>query len=445
MKPNAKVSKSLTKGLFLAIGLLFPTTSAFGQGIVLPGVGPINRSMGGAAAAAPIDAAGAIHWNPASITKLQSEMLFGAEFLHTQTEVSSSLPANSFGPGVPPIPLSGSDSSRSGLPVLPTIGLVHNPEGSRVALGLGVFTIGGFGVNYPASQSNPILTAQAPNGFGIGNGSSRLSLIQIAPTVAYKFTDRLSLGFAPTITIGDLSLTPALFAAPDDANGDSFATYPDAVNGRPRYGLGIQVGLFWESGDRWSLGAALKTKQWFEEFEFLSADEVGGPNRFSTNPEYPLILNVGAAYAVDSRTLLAADVRYIDYTNANFFGNAAAFDSQGRVTGLGWDSTLGIAVGCQRTVNQNLSVRVGYNYGENPIADENTAFNVLSPAIWNHAVSTGCTIRLTENLSFSTSYVRVFESQTQGALLSPLGAVPGSTVELAQESDTLAFGFNTKY
>ena len=55
---------------------------AVAQGIVVPGVGPINRSMAGAAVAAPIDAAGAMHWNPAAISGLRtSQMLFSVEFL----------------------------------------------------------------------------------------------------------------------------------------------------------------------------------------------------------------------------------------------------------------------------------------------------------------------------------------------------------------------------
>jgi long-subunit fatty acid transport protein len=47
-------------------------------GDALGGVGPINRSMGGAAVAAPIDAAGARFWNPASIAGLSSSELESA-------------------------------------------------------------------------------------------------------------------------------------------------------------------------------------------------------------------------------------------------------------------------------------------------------------------------------------------------------------------------------
>ena len=51
--------------LFMTLGSV-PARAQFG--LALSGVGPINRSMGGAAVAAPIDAAGAFFWNPATIS-----------------------------------------------------------------------------------------------------------------------------------------------------------------------------------------------------------------------------------------------------------------------------------------------------------------------------------------------------------------------------------------
>ena len=78
------------------------------QGIVIPGAGPVNRSMGGAGVAAPLDAAGALLWNPASITGLEtSEFVIGAEFLYLDTNVGSTLAPNALGPNIPPVALSG--------------------------------------------------------------------------------------------------------------------------------------------------------------------------------------------------------------------------------------------------------------------------------------------------------------------------------------------------
>ncbi len=71
-------------------------------GIALSGAGADNRAMGGASTAAPLDASGALYWNPAGITGLQgSEANLGLEGLWPHAKLSSSLPANSLGPAIP--------------------------------------------------------------------------------------------------------------------------------------------------------------------------------------------------------------------------------------------------------------------------------------------------------------------------------------------------------
>ena len=45
--------------------------SADAQGVYLPSIGPTNQSFGGAATAAPIDLAGALYWNPATLSGLK--------------------------------------------------------------------------------------------------------------------------------------------------------------------------------------------------------------------------------------------------------------------------------------------------------------------------------------------------------------------------------------
>ena len=56
--------------LSASILALFSTSPAWPQGLVLPSAGPINGSMAGASVAASIDPAGALYWNPATISAL---------------------------------------------------------------------------------------------------------------------------------------------------------------------------------------------------------------------------------------------------------------------------------------------------------------------------------------------------------------------------------------
>ena len=81
--------------VLVTIILLLTATPAQAQfGVVLSGAGPINRSMGGAAVGAPLDASGALYWNPATIGGLRrSEVELGAELITPRARLGSSVPA----------------------------------------------------------------------------------------------------------------------------------------------------------------------------------------------------------------------------------------------------------------------------------------------------------------------------------------------------------------
>src|SRR5205085_1011639 len=100
------------------------------------------------------------------------------------------------------------------------------PEGSPVSFGLGIHAVAGFGVDYPGSRFNPLLTPPPPAGVGVGPVFSQYQVLQITPAAAYQVTDRLSVAAGPIVDLAYLQVDPGLNAAPDDANGDGFASFP---------------------------------------------------------------------------------------------------------------------------------------------------------------------------------------------------------------------------
>ncbi len=194
-------------------------------GGLLAGAGATNRSMAGASTAAPLSAAGALYWNPATISGLpRSELEAGAELLFVHTQVDSSYSSNALGPSIPPIGLAGQTKSDTGVTPLPTLALAYLPEDSAFSFGLGIFAVAGFGVDYAGSTTNPALTAHPPAGIGFGPIDSDFQVLQIHPAFAFKLTDRLSIGGGPTVDLARLRVDPFILAAPDNANGDAFFT-----------------------------------------------------------------------------------------------------------------------------------------------------------------------------------------------------------------------------
>ena len=222
-KPTVTIRKYCTAGVLLA-GILATGPLAMGQGIALRGVSPVNESMAGASTACPIDSAGALHWNPATISGLPcSDISFGMELILPTTTLSSRCG-----------PFSGSDQSEPGVSPVPSMAFVHKCDDSRWTYGVGLFGIGGSSVNYPASLTNPILMAQP---HGLGDLAANVDIYQIVPTVSYQCTEHLSIGFAPTITMARLFATP-LFLGPQIAP----ETWPAGVGTRYAWGGGFQLG-----------------------------------------------------------------------------------------------------------------------------------------------------------------------------------------------------------
>jgi long-chain fatty acid transport protein len=400
------------------------------MGILFTGAGPVNLSMGGASVGAPLDASGALYWNPASMSALPSSSIdFGVELLAPQTRLSSSIS----GIGA------GSDRGDDGVFPIPSMALVYKPEGSPLTYGLGIFTIGGFGTNFPASTTNPILTPQPPAGGGLGSIYTNLAALQLTPNVSYQVNDRLSIGGGPTLTLANLAADPLFLTAPN-SNG----AYPSGTHSQLNWGGGFQVGAFYKLDDGWNLGASIKSPQWMDSFHFDTVNQFGTPHQATFRFDIPMIVSFGVGYTGFDRWTLAADVRYVDYHNTDGFSQSG-FAPTGAVQGLGWRSIFALSVGAQYQMTDYLSVRMGYSYNQDPISDAQTSSNVASPTILENAVYLGFSYHVSDALSLSVAYAHLFQNSISGPLVTPAGAVPGSSVGLTTSADLLVIGATVKF
>ena len=422
----------LARSILLALmGVGLCAVSARAQfGITQSGAGPINRSMAGASTAAPLDASGALYWNPATISGLQqSELEFGSEILYPETRLSSRIP----GLGA------GSDRGDDGVFIVPSVGLVYKPECSQWTFGMGLVAAGGFGTNYPASRTNPILTAQPPFGVGLGSVYSNFQLLQLVPTASLQLTPHLSVGMAPTVDLANLSADPGVLSAPNP-NGQ----FPSVTHGHTTWGAGFQAGAYYTTDAGWNFGASFKSPQWFEPFRYYTTDSRGRPETLKLHFDYPMIVSVGTAYTGMEGWTFAGDLRFIDYHNANGF-QTAGFGANGAVRGLGFDSIFVAAVGAQYQATDALSVRMGYSYNTNPIPNENTLFNAASPVILQHTLYAGASYKVTPAFVLSMAYAHAFDNSITGPLVTPAGPVPGSSVTSQVSADTFMFGATVKF
>jgi len=438
--------RHLIGGLLAAVSFL--PANVWAQGLIVPGAGARNRSMAGASTAAPLDAAGASYWNPAAIGGLaKDQFYFSAELVYCDTNTSSFVPAGAVIPPAasggpfPPTDQGGTTFSDSGLAALPTIALIYHPENPRVTIGLGVFAAIGGTANFAGDPTNPVFTphnpppqfggtGSPPYTFGFGPQYSSAAALQLAPIIAYRCTDRLTIGGGPTIDMMSLTFDPAFFAA-RNSNG----TFPPATHGRPFWGGGFQAGVFYELNPCWNFGLSYKSEQWFETFHYNSADETGVALDIFLDYSLPSIVSFGVAYRGFRNTILAFDLRYLDYAAASTLGEPVS------AGGTAWQSIFAAAFGMQYQFNDKLSFRMGLLVSENPIANTATLFNVELPTINQYQFSLGMTTRLGRKLSLDFAWVHGFENSIEG----PIGQVPGTTVGIDQSLDSWIFGLGCDY
>lgn len=378
------------------------TSFVNGQGMIVTGVGPVNRSMGGAGTAAPLDAIGAVHWNPGSITGLESNQVsFGLEGLSADIQMSTTIAG-----------VTNHTNGDAGIANIPAVGWVHHIDNTDLSIGLGVYGIAGFRNAMPANLSDPILA----------NGPlfADAELMQLAPTLAYSLSDQLSIGFAPTITSARVTLDPL---------GPSVVT-PDPTPGtgsRNHWGAGFQAGVFYTTQSDWQLGFAFKSPQWFEDFQFLAPSEI-----ITFDLDYPMILSAGLTYNGFSRLVLSSDIRYIDYRNT------AGFDA------LGWRSVWAAAVGAQYHLSDMWALRAGYNANQNPIQSEDVFTNISTPLIQNQNIAAGVTCKLTQNVDVVGAYVYLVDNDVTGPLPSAVFG-PDATLTNRIRAHSFSLGLLVNY
>ena len=406
--------------------------SAHAQGVMLRSVGAVNASVGGTATAMPLDASGAIYWNPASISALKkNEMTFGLELIQPQSRVKSSVPT-------PDGIFSGSTKGESGVTPVPSMGFVwrkcpHSP----ITYGLGMGAVGGAASLYPHDTNNPILADHGK--------SATVIILQVTPTVSVKLSDRLSVGVAPIVDLASLNINPMSLNRPFNAPLDTYGT-------RYVWGLGFQVGTLYDFKNNFKVGFTFKSPVWAEKLYFTgtkygaSVDSLTDEAILTATPtsanfqlNLPMILSAGISYDGFQNTIVGLDVRYHDY--ANSAGLKKGVNRTGVVEGLDWNSVFTISTGMEHRINNQLKARLGYCWNQNPIPARSSYLCVSAPMITQHVFSCGFTYAFARDLEMSATYSHAFKAKLTGEIM----GLPGTSVTNILSSDALFMGITKKW
>ncbi len=430
------------KNVFFTLGLLYTSSFFYAQtGHIMQGIGATNMSMGGAATAQPLEISGALQWNPAAIAVFDSKIIkFDLGLFYSSPELYSTVPEFDSSGNPTGNFYNGNTKDDRGVSPMPALAMVWGKENCKHTFGASVFGISGFGVTFPESSTNPINMPQSMGGFG--RIESDYMLLQFGFTWAYEFSDKFSIGVAPTFNYASLELMPNPTANP------TMAGYP-STNKASATGFGGQFGLFYDSGKGLKAGASYKTQQFFSAFNFENTylDNSTGTNEFKMN--YPAIISFGLGYS-KNKFDLALDYRIVDYENTDGFSKTG-WTPTASVVGFGWKNVSIVSAGIQYKGFEKLPLRFGYTYSSNPIDSKVTMFNIPATAIIENAFQFGFSYKATNDLVFDAVYHHgMSNGKTSGQLLNPMfvsssnpyGAIPGSEVSYEMKTDLIMIGIS---
>lgn len=277
----------------------------------LIGVGPASRAMGGTGIAAPQDAISAIFTNPAGLSQLQgSQFNFAGTYFAPTVKATVISPAPAFGVG------NWSAESQDAAYAVPAIGL-STPVNDKMTFGIAAYGVSGMGVDYRNKDVN-------------GKMNTKVSVMKFVPAVACK-RGALSYGLGL-----DIDYQAADFGAGLSHN----------------YAVGARLGAGYELG-AWNFGLTYVTPQNVKHERVYDFDMSGDFEDLKL--ENPAQYGVGAAYKGLDKWLFSADVKYVDWANADGYSD---FD---------WESQTVFGLGVQNKATDKLTLRAGWNYGKNPV------------------------------------------------------------------------------
>lgn len=414
--------------LMAIILLMFSPTVLATNGDNLIGVGPISRSMGGVGIAYPLDAISAVFANPAAMCFgpycRVSEFNFAGTFFMPEIDAKITHGGTTIS--------SDSDDKVYAIPAFGlSVPISADPQKWR--FGLSAYGVTGLGVDYRNTELEKA-TFTPPSaflGYPLIQGEfTQLQIMKFAPAVAYQHTARLSFGLALHVDYASLDLK----------SGSSF-----------NYGFGIQAGLICKPVDNLSLGLNYVSPQKVSHEMIKDFNQDGTAEDLDL--ESPQQLGVGAAYDfLNNRLLMEADIKWLNWSDADGYKE---FD---------WDDQWVFAVGAQYEAVDNLFLRIGYNYGKNPV-NEHNGFNGNSiinvqgnpfngyyyetfrifgfPAVVEQHLTLGIGYEFSPNFSVHLGYMHAFEETVSETGTDPDGNT--ATLESTLSEDGIDFGLTWRF
>lgn len=334
------------------------------NGLNVIGFGAESVAMGGADLAVARDTS-ALNTNPAGLSQIEDRQLdlnLGVGYTGLMEH------RDSFG---------NQKNNSNNIAFIGSPGYAQRLSSHPIIVGIGLFAQGGSGNEY-----KHLTTA-----FGTTDDLSiLLRIARLTPGLAWQMTNRFSVGASLLATYADLKQD--IFPNTSHADPDPAKSFFGVkIRGMDALAVGYRLGVMYKPDNRLTLGAAYNNKVDIDldggrltaNFSALGLGEVVYHHAEARGVNQPEELGVGIAYQYTDRLLLATELNWINWSaavkravlTAKDPDNPSAPPSLVLVADHNWRDQYVLAVGFAYQWDSRTLLRAGYNYGRNPIPDNN--------------------------------------------------------------------------
>ncbi len=264
---------------------------------------------------------------------------------------------------------------------------INSDKFDPIFWGIGIYGTLGIGFDYDNDPDHGI-----SHKFTSDTGNMYLS-----PTIAYKFSEKISVGIGPNITYGKIDMgmpLPPGGSLKIDVDGFCYGLNLGVLYKPTRH---LNLGLRWRS----RMKAKLKGSANFSEIE----------DNVEAHVYWPDTVTFGLGAHISPKFVVMLDLEWIDYSR---FSRKSHLSYGGSLTFLNdafmkdMRDAKRIHVGCEYLLNDKMVLRMGYLYNPWCVPKEQTS--PLAPGNTYHSPHLGIGLRISDSLDidFATigSYVK---------------------------------------
>ena len=433
-----KRTTAMLKMLPIAAACLAAAPALATNGYFAHGYGLKAKGMGGASVAMAQDSLGGAT-NPAGMVWVGNRIDLGADIFMPKRDSERS--GTAAFPG-----LDGKVDSDKTSFLVPEFGY-NRTMSSDMSLGISVYGNGGLNTTYPQGpfQCPTGPTTAAPANILCGAGGVGVDLMQliIAPTVAYKIHPQHAIGASLLLGYQRFKATGLqAFAGTPNFSSDPASVTNNGYDSST--GVGLRLGYQGRLTDALTIGAAYAPKMKmgkFDKYRGLFAERGGF--------DIPSHYSVGAAFMPTPAVTVAVDFERINYSDAKSVNNPSLPQAQlgaANGPGFGWQDIDVFKLGVAWQMSNTLTLRVGYNKGENPITPADVTFNILAPGVMKDHYTAGFTWALDKDSEITGALmVAPRQSVTGASLFNGLFPFPVGNEKIGMKQSSIGLAWGRKF